>query len=251
MYTIKHHNIIINRYNELIKQLTQLNCDSLETVILNKNLYLVEIISTKNYSDVIKQIIIKENWFDIESDAKPKLKRCEEHKKVYGGHSLYKFKECLKKFQGRQTCKIPEIIYSELDKKFNSYKLLIPGIEGFVKYSKITKNHVLIFLKELKYAKQYENINLIYYVLTNKKENISHLEPVLIEDFIKILNAYETMVELENLDVNYILIHLLKRHKYNFENDSFHLNKSNRKLRIHNNLCIRLFKLLNWNFNPL
>ncbi len=42
-------------------------------------------------------------------------------------------------------------------------------------------------------------ILIIYYVLTNKKENISHLEPVFIEDFIKILNAYETMVELENL----------------------------------------------------
>lgn len=247
-YLIESHKSILNRYDNLIKQS---NDDTFKTAVINKNLYLVEMISSENYLDVVKRTIVKENWFDLNIEKKPKYKKEEIKKKSYGCHSLYKFKECLKKFQGQQTCKIPDKIYDELNKKFIAYRLLIPGVEGFVKYSKITKNHILIFLKELKYSKQYENINLIYYVLTNKKENVSHLENMLINDFIELLTIYETIENKENLDVNYILLHLLKRRSYNFDRDSFNLNKSSYKLKIHNNLCSKLFKSLNWDFIPL
>ncbi|BCB67520.1 hypothetical protein [Lymphocystis disease virus 2] len=243
-YLIEYHKAILNRYDKLIDQ------HGFEAII-NKHLYLVEMIQAEDYLDVVKKTIIKQNWFDLIMDEKPKFKKIDVKKKPYGCHSLYKFKECLKKFQGQQTCKIPDKIYHELEKKFKSYKLLIPDVESFVKYSKITKNHVLIFLKELKYSKQYENVNLIYYVLTNKKENVSHLETVLIEDFIKLLTVYEVNDEKENLDVNYVLVHLLIRRFYRFEKDSFHLNKSGYKLKSHNSLCSKLFKVLNWDFTPL
>ncbi|AOC55231.1 hypothetical protein LCDVSa147R [Lymphocystis disease virus 3] len=243
-YLIEYHRSILNRYDELIERY------GFEASI-NKYLYLVEMIQAENYLSVVKKTIIKQNWFDLMMTDKPKSKKEDVKKKPYGCHSLYKFKECLKKFQGQQTCKIPDKIYEELEKKFKSYRLLISNAEGFVKYSKITKNHVLIFLKELKYSKQYENVNLIYYVLTNKKEDVSHLESVLIEDFIKLLTAYESKDEKENLDANYVLVHLLNRRCYRFEKDSFHLNKSGYKLKSHNNLCSKLFKTLNWDFTPL
>lgn len=57
---------------------------------------------------------------------------------------LHHFQEMIKQFQGIQNCKIPEILYKDLERKFNYYN--IP----------ITKQHIRLFLHKLKQTKHYK-----------------------------------------------------------------------------------------------
>ena len=80
------------------------------------------------------------------------------------------FQNCLKQFQGKQTCEIFEQVYVDLDLKYSAYHLLADSDNISTRYSRITTEHVMIFLKELKYIKHYKDINAIYFTLTNTQQ---------------------------------------------------------------------------------
>lgn len=170
------------------------------------------------------------------------------------------FEDCIKQFQGKQNCKIPQIIYDELDKKFKAYKLLIDSPNPIIKYSRITKQHIQTFLKELRFVKHYENINIIFTSLTNNKiDDISYLEPQLIEDFKELVTLYDSLhskdksEELDRknfLNVQYILFQLLRRHGYKCKIDDFSTLKTTDRKLFHDKICCNLFQQLGWNFTP-
>lgn len=166
------------------------------------------------------------------------------------------FQDSIKQYQGKQNCKIPPIVYTHLDAQFSSYRLLNDSDDRRIKYSKITKHHVNMFLKA--YPKQYENINVIYTTLTGKSgEDISHLEGKLIEDFKELVNLYDRMHgkdKVEELDrknflnVQYILFQLLKRYDYPCNAEDFSMLKTAERKLFHDQVCSKLFATLGWNF---
>ena len=166
---------------------------------------------------------------------------------------ISRFRDCIKKYQGKQTCRIPDKIYKDLDDKFNAYKLLIPNIEGFTKYSKVTKAHIALFLRELKCSKHYENLNLIYYTLTDKRDDISHLEHDLMIDFKQLLSIFEhTDIDRKDfMDVNYTMCQLLIKNGYTYDSSSFLFMKVGDRHRNYNKLCNILFDKLGWRFKDL
>jgi hypothetical protein len=93
------------------------------------------------------------------------------------------FRDCINQYQGKQNCKIDDKIFEDLENEFEKHYLLVDSTQKEIKFSKITKQHILLFLKELKYSKHYENLHLIYHHLTNKSlDDISHLENKLLAD---------------------------------------------------------------------
>lgn len=171
------------------------------------------------------------------------------------------FQDCMKQFQGKQNCKIPESVYADLETKFSMYRLLLDSDNPTIKYSKITKQHILMFLKELKYTKQYENVNVIYSTITGKSiDNISHIEKYLLDDFKELVTLYDNLhskdksEELDRknfLNVQYLLFQLLRRHGYNCKIDDFSILKTTDRKMFHDKICCNLFRQLGWNFTPV
>lgn len=170
------------------------------------------------------------------------------------------FQDCIKQYQGKQNCKIPEKLYQDLDVKFIAYRL-IPDIDvNHIRYSKITRNHIMMFLKELKHTKHYENVNLIYLTLTNKQvDDISHLEDIIIDDFKELVSLYDEIhgkdkpEELDRknfMNVQYLLFQLLRRHGHPCKIENFTILKTVDRKLFHDTICKNLFDKLGWKFTP-
>jgi hypothetical protein len=83
-------------------------------------------------------------------------------------------------------------VYDKLIRQLELHGLVREGdLPKSIKYEKVTKFHIGLFLKEINSAKHYEDINLIYHVITGKALNdITHLEDVLMDDFDRLSDLY-------------------------------------------------------------
>jgi hypothetical protein len=172
------------------------------------------------------------------------------------------FHDCIKQYQGKQNCRIPDKLFEDLDIKFKSYRLLITdnNTPNHIKYSKINRNHISMFLKELKHTKHYENINLIYFILTGKRvDDITHLEDRLIADFKELVSLYDEThgkdkpEELDRknfMNVQYLLFQLLRRHGHPCKIENFTILKTVDRKLFHDTICKNLFDKLGWKFTP-
>lgn len=180
---------------------------------------------------------------------------CVNSKNRYTNSRLIHFKECLMQYQGKENVIIPKTVYNKLIDCFKRNHLLkgdvnTPRAERF---SKIIKHHIHIFLKELKYAKYYDNINLIYNKLTGKSiPNIESIEPLILNDFKMFSIIYDVKIkEMPHIDrkknTQYILYQLLHRHKYYCDIDSFGTTKSLRRNTFNDVITHICFNELKWN----
>ena len=143
--------------------------------------------------------------------------------------------------------------------QFELHGLLEDGESQYDRCQNITKEHIYIFLKETCFSKHYEDSVLIHYVLTGKKpDDISHLEPLLLDDFDVLTNAYDTqyrksqLIERKNfINTQYVLFQLLRRHKYQCKRRDFNILKTIDRKAFHDEVCKTLFEQLGWNFTPL
>lgn len=176
---------------------------------------------------------------------------------------VLRFQDYIKQYQGKQNCNIPDKLYQDLDAKFTTYRLLLitdNNTSNHIRYSKITRNHIMMFLKEMKYTKHYENANLIYFTLTNKRvDDISHLEDRLITDFQELVSLYDDIhgkdkpKELDRknfMNVQYLLFQLLRRHGHPCKIENFTILKTTDRKLFHDTICKNLFHKLGWKFTP-
>lgn len=165
------------------------------------------------------------------------------------------FRDCINQYQGKQNCTIHQCVYDDLEKQFEAHHLLVGdnSTPKEIRFSKITKEHVAMFLKELEYTKHYENINLIHYTITGiKPDDISHLESKLINDFDILVDLYDKMFK-NNIDrknfinTQYVLFQLLTRHKHPCKPEDFTILKTIERKSFHDQVCKQLFETLGWN----
>ncbi len=171
------------------------------------------------------------------------------------------FKDCINQFQGKQQVNIKQQVYDDLIKQFKLNHLIVgdDNTPKEKKFSKITKKHIQLFLKETKHSKHYEDINLIYHNITGKKtNNISHIERELIQDFDLLTQTYDKLFK-KNKDIErksfinsqYVLFQLLIRHKYPCNKEDFNILKTTDRQTFHDEVCKELFNHLGWNFKCL
>ena len=167
------------------------------------------------------------------------------------------FRDCINQYQGLQNSTISDKVYEDLIKEFKGHHLLDDKNKNI--YKNITKHHVHLFLKELGYAKHYENINLIHYKITGiEPDNISYFEDRLMDDFEKLVNVYDTLFknkkeyERKNfINTQYILYQFLLRYKHPCHKDDFTILKTVDRKSVHDDIAKICFKSLGWEHTPL
>ena len=167
------------------------------------------------------------------------------------------FRDCIKQYQGKQNCTIIPKVYEDLKNEFFLHHLLEgnKNTSNTVRFRNITKNHILMFLKELGYSNHYENVHLIHFTLTCiKPDDISHLEDQLLEDFDSLTELYDAMykhIERKNfINTQYVLYQLLRRHKHPCKKEEFIILKTIDRKFFHDEVCQKLFTELGWNHTP-
>lgn len=168
------------------------------------------------------------------------------------------FRDQIKCLQAKENSTIDQAVFDDLEDQFKKH-FLLEGNENTPKqerYKRISKQTILLFLKDLGYTKYYENINLIHYRITgNKPDDISHLEEKLLEDFDKLTELYDVMfkhLKRKNfINTKNILYQLLKRHKHPVNESDFTFLKTVDRQLFHDDVSKQLFTKLGWNWSSL
>ena len=167
------------------------------------------------------------------------------------------FRDCINQYQGKQNSTIQQKIYDDLEIQFERHHLLKGGKDTCKenRFKDVTKNHVLIFLKELGYSKHYENVHLIHYNFTGiKPDDISYLEEQLLDDFDVLTDLYDKRFKHINrknfINTQYVLFQLLRRHRHPCKKEEFIILKTIDRKFFHDEICKDLFEELGWNHSP-
>ncbi len=173
------------------------------------------------------------------------------------------FRDCMNQYQGKQNSTIPQVVYDDLIHEFDQHGLLIKSSDKVERFSKITKEHILLFLKETKHSKHYEDAVLIHYNLTSiKPPDISHLEQDILSDFDQLVETYEKIYKNGKTPVvnsigagrknfinnQYVLYQLLTKHNHPCDISEFNILKTVERKTYHDEICRELFSTLGWNF---
>ena len=170
------------------------------------------------------------------------------------------FRDCMNQFQGKQNSTIPPKVYEALEQEFANHGLLRKSDKKEERFKDITKELVLLFLKETGYSKHYEDAVLIHYNLTGvQPPDISDLEPKIIADFDQLVETYETLYKSDDpnskkigrknfINNQYVLYQLLRRHKFPCDVSEFSILKTTERKSYHDSICAELFAALGWNF---
>jgi hypothetical protein len=166
------------------------------------------------------------------------------------------FRDCINQYQAKQNNTVNPDVYRDLEREFFNHHLLI-GDENTpkeIRFSRITKKHIHMFLKELGYSSHYENINLIHYMITGVKPvDISHLEEQILDDFNILTELYSTIKHIKRksfINSQHVLYQLLRRHKFPCDKDDFIVLKTTDRKHFHDEITKELFETLGWNHVP-
>ena len=170
------------------------------------------------------------------------------------------FRDCMNQYQGKQNSTIHKKVYDDIQEKLISYGIISKDetIEKQIRYTKVTKEHILLFLKETEHSNHYEDSNLIYHNITGKTlDDISHLEQRLLDDFDALSSLYDKKYRNNKktnrksfINTQYVLYQLLKRHKHPCRKEDFNILKTLDRKNFHDEVCKDLFEELGWNFTP-
>jgi len=169
------------------------------------------------------------------------------------------FKDCINQYQGKQNATIHPNVYRDIEKQLELHGLLKEGETKQERFAKVTKDHILVFLKETGHSKHYEDIVLIYHKLTGKKvDDISSIEDKLMEDFDQISNVYDQKFKFTGkidrksfINTQYVLFQLLRRHKYPGKRTDFNMLKTLDRKSFHDDVVKEIFEALDFNFTPI
>lgn len=172
------------------------------------------------------------------------------------------FKDCINQYQGKQNSNIDEKVYIDLEKQLELHGIIkIKNESNDLKsrFFDVSKEHILLFLKETGHSKYYEDVVLIYHKLTGKKvDDISHLEDQLMEDFDKISDVYDTKFKFTGkierksfINTQYVLFQLLRKHKYPCKKKDFNMLKTLDRKSFHDDIVKEIFEHLDFNFTPI
>ncbi len=114
----------------------------------------------------------------------------------------------------------------------------------------VSKDHIYMFLSERRLSRHYEDLNLLYHIITGEQcHNISYLEDNLLDDFDKQEEKLSEVLEDErdnSLNVNYKLYKLLQRMSFPCRKDDFYILKTKTKEDEHDEAMKKAWLALEW-----
>ena len=168
------------------------------------------------------------------------------------------FKDTLNQYQGLQHKTIPTDITSSIIDMIE--KLGLADTTKTIpkeRYTKVTKEHVKMFLSETDNPLYYEDRILIHSKITDTPcPDIQHIEKALFSDFDQLvevfLNFSDHHVDRKNfLNTHYVLRQLLKKRGIVVADDELNNLKTPARIRSHDDIYQLCCEKLGWNFTPL
>jgi len=168
------------------------------------------------------------------------------------------FRDSINQFQGKQNVFVDKRVFDDIIEQLVLHQLIpenyqeLPKGDGF---RDITKEHIMLFLKETGHSKHYENSVFIYNEITGKiGPDISHLENILMNDFDKLADMYDKIYKNSDkrknfINTQYVLYQLLKRHRFPCKKEDFNILKTIDRKYYHDVITKDLFERLGWNFS--
>lgn len=118
----------------------------------------------------------------------------------------------------------------------------------------VTKDQIYMFLSEQNLSNFYEDLNLIFHIITGEMcPDITEYLDGIYEDFNKleeVLKDIQDEDRTNSLNVNYKLYKLLQRRGYSCRKDDFYILKTKTKEDEHDEKMKQAFLLLGWKWNP-
>lgn len=168
------------------------------------------------------------------------------------------FRECIKRFQGKQNVNIPPKVFEDIIQQLISYDLIPSDYEQLDKretFANVKREHIQMILKDLSYSKYYEDIVYIFHRITGHEiPDITSLENNLMNDFDSLLEMYDKTFKNDRknfINNQYVLYQLLRKYKYNCKKEDFQFLKTNDRKYYHDVVCQQLFEKLGWNFSAV
>lgn len=149
------------------------------------------------------------------------------------------FIEAMNKHEGKQNTTIPPGVKLLLEKEMKNHSLTPETT---------SKDHIYMFLSEKKLSAHYEDINLIYYMITGTDPpNITEYRPRLLELFDLQEEAYAEVKDPDrtnSLNVNYKLYKLLQLVGFDCKKDDFYILRTRAKLEEHDEKWREIIEIL-------
>jgi hypothetical protein len=167
------------------------------------------------------------------------------------------FLNCINQYQGRHKSGVDPEVIQAVEKELVKYNLVdTTKSTKALKYKNVTKEHILLFVKELRLTKCYGDINLIHHIITDYPLNdISHLTEKLLQDFDQFVQMHYKLfpndTERKNFNYQHLLYQLLMRHKYPCNPAEFNFLKTIDRKYYHDEICRTIFENLGWNYSSL
>lgn len=167
------------------------------------------------------------------------------------------FLNCINQYQGKHKTGIEPDVLQRIEAELDKYNLIDHTKKTRrAKYQNVTKEHIFLFVKELKLTKSYGDINLIHHLITNKPLNdVSHLTEKLLQDFDQFVQMHHkefpNEFERKNFNYQHLLYQLLMRHKYPCNPAEFNFLKTVDRRCFHDEICRKIFENLGWNYSSL
>lgn len=163
------------------------------------------------------------------------------------------FIDTAKRFQGTQNTdpkKIQKIV-GIIKKQIDEHNLVCE--RGFP--NSCTKDHVYMFMESQKLTKHYDDLNLIFYIITGVEcPDISEYMSDLLDDFDKgevvIQDILDSTMKTNTLNVNYKLYKYLQRRGCYYDRDSFYFLKTKAKEDEHDKIMKEAWERLGWDWIP-
>lgn len=167
------------------------------------------------------------------------------------------FLNTINQYQGKHKSGIEPHVIALIEAELEKYQLIDHTKKTkFAKYRNVTKEHVFLFVKELRLTKCYGDINLIHHLITGTELNdISHLTEKLLQDFDQFVQMHHKLfpndLERKNFNYQHLLYQLLLRHKYPCNANEFNFLKTVDRKYYHDEICRIIFENLGWNYSAL
>ena len=159
------------------------------------------------------------------------------------------FIDAMKKYQGKHNIDpdILNVIVKDLKVEMSFHNL------DSIRLTNISSIYVL---SEKKLNKHYDDINLLFHIITGKEcPEFSHLENLLLEDFEQQEKALDEVVandinddRINSINVYYKLCKLLQRRKYPCKKSDFYILKTKTKEDEHDEKLKKAWKILRWSW---
>jgi len=168
------------------------------------------------------------------------------------------FKDTINQYQGLQQKHIPSEVYADIIKMIESHGLAnMNEKDPKLRYAKLRKQHITMFLNETGHCNYYEDKQLIYSkITTHECPNIQVYEKGLFSDFEQLVEVFlslsENKVDRKNfLNTHYVLRQLLRKRGVIVPEEDLNNLKTPGRIRAHDEIYQMCCDKLGWNFQPL